>query len=97
MTSDTFRKVHARLVDRLTQAGVGRACAHAELDALLLAAHQKCSGGSTMEPQDVPHELVMAGMRAAGAMSGDSVRAVLAAVLPLLSAPGTSKASNDSR
>lgn len=75
LTNDTYRRARARLVARLTQAGLSTALAEAELDALLAAAHEpKTSVASGMRPQDVPHDLVMAGIRAAGTMSGDGVR-----------------------
>jgi hypothetical protein len=73
----------ARLIGYLTQAGLSTPRAHANLDALLASAPASQPRPQQMRPEDVPHDLVMAGVRAAGALSADSVRAVLAAVLPL--------------
>ncbi|WP_416520027.1 hypothetical protein [Streptomyces achromogenes] len=74
----------ARLIGYLTQAGLSTRRAHANLDALLAAAPTNQPMPQEMRPENVPHDLVMAGVRAAGALSADSVRAVLAAVLPLV-------------
>lgn len=73
----------ARLIAYLTNGGLSTARANANLDALLAAAPTGQAITREMKPEDVPHDLVMAGVRAAGPMSADSVRAVLAAVLPL--------------
>jgi hypothetical protein len=87
-----YAAARARLVAYLTQAGLSTALANANLDALLAAAAElpsTRSGG--MRPEDVPHDLVMAGVRAQGALSADSVRAVIAAVLPLAADRTTEK------
>ncbi|MGW8702370.1 hypothetical protein ACWGOK_36520 [Streptomyces eurythermus] len=74
----------ARLIGYLTRAGLSTRRANANLDALLssVPAHQPIP--HKMRPEDVPDDLVMTAICAAGALSGDSVRAVLAAVLPLV-------------
>lgn len=82
--SSTYDSTRARLVAHLTQAGLSTPQANANVDALLAAAPDRAAVDvATMDPRTVPHKLVMAGIRAAGPMSGDSVRSVLAAALPL--------------
>ncbi|KNE83288.1 hypothetical protein AB0B04_18965 [Streptomyces xinghaiensis] len=73
----------ARLIGYLTQAGLSTRRAHASLDALLASVPVNQPMPREMRPEDVPHDLVMAGVRAAGALSAESVRMVLAAALPL--------------
>ncbi|MEU7322705.1 hypothetical protein ABZ682_19440 [Streptomyces griseoviridis] len=81
---DEYRAHRARLIAYLRAAGLSTARANAHLDALLASAPTLQPIVNVMRPEDVPHDLVMAGVRAAGALSADSVRAVLAATLPLI-------------
>jgi len=95
---DSYASCRARMMSYLTTAGLSTARANANLDAFLASIPPPTPlVKDSMKPQDVPHHLVMAGVRAAGAFSADSVRSVLSAVLPLIDAGASDAGHDDAR